>query len=120
MENNNFDNTEVIDIEFLEGVVENDIEFKRELLEIFLENANNNLIKLQKAVEENDNSGWHMTSHAFKGSAASIGAFSLAKLLEYCQKNPEVPKQEKVELLREIRAKNDLVVEFIKKEQEKV
>jgi HPt (histidine-containing phosphotransfer) domain-containing protein len=81
--------SKVIDVEFLRSIIDNDREFEKELLTIFLENANRNMVKMEEAVNSGDNNAWYMSSHAFKGASASIGAFRLSQMLEYAQKHPD-------------------------------
>jgi HPt (histidine-containing phosphotransfer) domain-containing protein len=109
--NQNFE--KAIDIEFLKNIIDNDIEFEKELFEIFLENARNNISKMEDAARDSDNNLWYMAAHAFKGAAASIGAFDLSKNLEYAQKHPEDNLVQKAEILRKIKEEFDLVRSFI-------
>ena len=62
---------------------------------------------------------WYMASHAFKGAAASIGAFDLSKILEYAQKHPEENYEQKTELLKKIKDELALVIKFINEEMTK-
>jgi HPt (histidine-containing phosphotransfer) domain-containing protein len=105
-----------IDTEFLRSVIDNDIEFERELFKIFVENANRNMSKMEDAIKETDNNSWYMASHAFKGGSASIGAFDLSKVLEHAQKNPEANPQQKTETLKKVREEFLLVLNFINEE----
>lgn len=102
-----------IDIEFLMGIVENDAEFKRELLEIFIESAQLNLNKLKDAISTNDNNSWYMAAHAFKGAATSIGAFNLSQKLEHAQKHPEENTDHKKKTLDAIEKDFNLALDFI-------
>jgi HPt (histidine-containing phosphotransfer) domain-containing protein len=115
MENNrNFRNA--IDAEFLRSIIENDVEFEKELFVIFSENVHRNMTKMEDAIKSGDNNSWYMASHAFKGAAASIGAFDLSRILEYAQKNPEENAEQKNELLKKVREELQLVLEFINEE----
>lgn len=105
-----------IDVNFLRSVIEDDREFERELFAIFTENAQRNLVKMDDAIKNSDSNAWYMASHAFKGAAASIGAFELSKALEYAQKHPEDNDDEKVEILDRIKKEFDRVLEFINSE----
>ncbi len=105
-----------IDIEFLRSVVGDDREFEKELFEIFTENAQRNIDKMEEALKSSDTNSWYMASHAFKGAAASIGAFDLSKALEYAQRHPEDVVEEKQKILAKIKAEFKLVVDFIGKE----
>ncbi len=102
-----------IDIEFLRSVIEDDIEFEKELFAIFTENAERNIAKMEEAIKKSDNNSWYMASHAFKGAAASIGAFELSRNLEYAQKHPEDNAEDKNKILLKVRAEFKLVLEFI-------
>ena len=108
-----------IDTDFLRDVVANDAEFKKELLEIFSENAAKNINKMQAAIDAEDKDAWYMASHSFKGASASIGAFDLSKKLEYAQKHPEENAEEKTRTLGEVKAELELVSQFIEKEKNK-
>lgn len=105
-----------IDIEFLRSVIEDDREFEKELFAIFTENAQRNIVKMEEAIQKVDNNSWYMASHAFKGAAASIGAFELSKSLEYAQRHPEDNMEEKVRILQKVRDEFRLVLDFINEE----
>jgi len=105
-----------IDIEFLRSVIEDDREFEKELFAIFTENAQRNIVKMEEAINKSDNNAWYMASHAFKGAAASIGAFDLSKSLEYAQKHPEDNISEKTQILQKVRDEFRLVLDFINEE----
>ncbi len=110
------DKKRAIDLEFLRNVIENDREFEKELFAIFIENAKSNLVKMDEAIKNSDNNAWYMASHAFKGAAASIGAFDLSKSLEYAQRHPEDSMEEKTQILQKIRDEFRLVIDFINEE----
>ncbi len=105
-----------IDLNFLKEIIGDDKEFENELFAIFLENAQQNLTKMQDSIKNKDNKSWYMASHAFKGAAASIGAFGLSQALEYAQKHPEDNDESKNEIIQNIKIQYDLVADFIKKQ----
>lgn len=105
-----------IDLGFLKGIIGNDPQFEKELFTIFAQNVDYNLRKMESAIVNNNNNSWYMAAHAFKGAAASIGAFVLAKMLEYAQKHPEEKAEEKTKLLQKVKEELDLVFEIIKDE----
>lgn len=105
-----------IDMEFLRSIIENDAEFEKELFVIFSENVHRNMAKMEDAIKSGDNNSWYMASHAFKGAAASIGAFDLSKILEYAQKHPEETVEQKNEVIKKIREELQLVLKFINEE----
>ncbi len=104
-----------IDREFLKSVIENDIEFEKELFSIFIENANRNFARMEETLKS-DNQGWYMASHAFKGAAASIGAFDLSKILETAQKSMEASSEVKSQILAQAKEEFKFVLEFINQE----
>jgi len=113
---NNQNRKKAIDTEFLRSIIENDIEFEKELFAIFSENAHRNITKMEDAIKSGDNNSWYMASHAFKGASASIGAFDLSKVLEHAQKNPEENAEDKNEVLKKVREEFALVLDFINEE----
>lgn len=102
-----------VDVEFLESIVDGDADFQKELFVIFVENAERNVKKMEEALKAGDNNAWYMSSHAFKGAAASIGAFDLSKVLEYAQKHPEDSEKVKTEIVDKVREELGAVLEFI-------
>ena len=105
-----------IDVAFLRSVIEDDRDFERELFAIFTENAQRNLVKMDEAIKNVDSNSWYMAAHAFKGAAASIGAFELSKALEYAQRHPEDNNEEKQKVLTRIKEEFNRVLEFINEE----
>ena len=105
--------SQVLDIDYLKSIIEDDKEFEQELFKIFIENSQKNIIKLQEAIDSEDINSWYMASHAFKGASASIGAFELAKILEYAQKNIEDSKENKIQTLDKIKNELKLVNDFL-------
>jgi HPt (histidine-containing phosphotransfer) domain-containing protein len=105
-----------IDTNFLREIVSGDKEFEKELFAIFSDNAHRNFIKMEDSIKNQDNNSWYMASHAFKGAAASIGAFGLSQLLEHAQQFPEESFEEKQLLLKKIHEEFRLVLEFINEE----
>lgn len=106
-------NKNPVDVEFLQSIVDGDLDFQKELFVIFVENAERNVKKMEDALAGNDNNAWYMSSHAFKGAAASIGAFDLSKVLEYAQKHPEDSQVVKHEIVDKVKEELGEVLEFI-------
>jgi HPt (histidine-containing phosphotransfer) domain-containing protein len=109
-------NETAIDTKFLREVVGGDKDFEKELFGIFSDNAHRNFIKMEESIKTQDNNGWYMAAHAFKGAAASIGAFGLSKLLEHAQQFPEESFEEKQDLMKKIHEEFRLVLDFINEE----
>ena len=102
-----------IDVEFLRSVIENDVEFERELFKIFIENGNRNIEKLEDSFDPSRYNFWYMAAHAFKGSSASIGAFDLSKILEDAQRSAEENADVKSKILEAVKAEFKAVCDFI-------
>ncbi|MBM3579550.1 MAG: Hpt domain-containing protein [Alphaproteobacteria bacterium] len=107
-------NNSVIDLKFLNEIIAGDFGFEKELLTIFADNAKRNFTKMEEAIKASDNNSWYMASHAFKGAAASIGAFGLARILENAQQYPENDSELKKALMKQINDELELVLEFAK------
>ena len=95
----------IIDTDFLNSIIDNDIEFRDELFLIFKESSSNNLQKMIKSLEDNDFSAWYSASHAFKGASSSIGAFDLANTLDEAQRAIDKTQQEKLSILTVVQQK---------------
>lgn len=108
--------TDPVDLKFLRSITDHDIEFERDLLKIFIASSENDIEKMENSLNDPSSNDWYNCSHSFKGSAASIGAFSLAKTLEYAQYHKDDPKEAKIKTLQEIKDKLDIVVQFLTKE----
>lgn len=105
-----------IDITYLESLIDDDPVFAEELFKIFAENVARNLEKMDGAIKATDNNSWYMACHAFKGSAASVGAFNLSKMLEIGQKNPDSTREEKSILLEGIKRESVEVIDVLNNE----
>ena len=106
-----------VDIEFLNSIIEgSDAEFKKDLHQIFSENTKRNLEKMENSLKEENNNAWYMAAHAFKGAAASIGAFTLSGILEEAQKNPESDKEIKSKIIDRVKIELESVCKIIDQE----
>lgn len=107
-----------VDLEFLRNITDHDSEFESDLLKIFIESSKNDVTKMENSIETGNNNDWYLSSHSFKGSAASIGAFTLAKTLEYAQFHKEDDKEDKLKTLADVKGKLEMVIDFLSKEFE--
>lgn len=105
-----------VDLEFLRNITDYDAEFEKDLLKIFIESSNNDINKMEGSLGDPRSNDWYLSSHSFKGSAASIGAFSLAKSLEYAQFHKDDADEEKMRMVKEIKDKLDVVIKFLTQE----
>lgn len=92
-----------IDIQKIADELDFDLEDVEMLLEVFLESANNSLVKLEEAIKINDIEGIIHTSHSIKGSAANltlINISEIAKEIEYSARETlNIDYQEKYKIL---------------------
>ena len=101
----------ILDVDFLNSIIDNDTEFRSELFIIFKDGAEKNIAKMQEALINNDPSLWYAASHAFKGSSCSIGAFALAKILGEAQNLLDEDAVKKEAFLVKIKnSYNDLIL----------
>lgn len=105
-----------VDLEFLRTVTDHDNDFEKDLLKIFIQSADNDVGKMEKSLGNPRCDDWYLSSHSFKGAAASMGAFSLAKSLEYAQFHKDDPDDKKLIILAEIKTKLKIVIDFLTKE----
>lgn len=105
-----------VDLDFLRNITDHDVDFERDLLKIFIESAQNDMKKMQESLDSPESNDWYLSSHSFKGSAASIGAFHLAKVLEYAQMHKDDTVDLKEKTLQEIRQKATQVIDFLTQE----
>ncbi len=105
-----------VDLDFLRNITDHDDEFEKDLLKIFIESSKNDLKKMEDSLGNPQSNDWYLSAHSFKGSSSSIGAFPLAKVLEYAQFHKDASDVEKIETLKEIKEKLVLVTDFLTKE----
>ena len=103
----------VIDMTFYKEITLDNLDFQQELFGLFLDSARENIRGLIDALEKNDNARWHFIAHNFKGSAATIGAFSLSGDLEYAEHNQKDNGEEKAKILQNIKEKSVKAILYI-------
>ena len=93
-----------LNLEFLNSITIGDIAFQKELLEIFLDSSGENLGRMNRALDNLDNDGWHYGSHNLKGASSSIGAFDLSHFVEYAQHHPKDSPAQKAITLEQVKS----------------
>lgn len=101
-----------IDMEFFRTVTNGNIEFEKELLEIFMDSAKSNIAKIEKALVDVDETAWAMACHALKGSSKSIGAFDLGDAVEICHRTTQ-ETEDRVRSLEEVKKQLKKIEEFM-------
>jgi CheY-like chemotaxis protein/HPt (histidine-containing phosphotransfer) domain-containing protein len=64
----------------IQEIAYGDLEFEREIIEIFLTSSEEHLVRLERAVRESDLQGARREAHALKGSSANAGAKNMQQL----------------------------------------
>ncbi len=92
-----------------------DDEAFRVVLDVFLDDAPERIEAVEKAVASGDTEAVKRAAHAFKSSAATIGALDLAAMLEGIENNGVAENMDAAaEKARALRDETDAVVEFLK------
>lgn len=104
-----------IDMEHLNEVTDNDTEFQVELFQIFQETANNCVTCLQTSCANENNDEWRARAHELKGSAANLGANTLAEFCKQAIDAENASSEEKSTLLKHIEQAYRDVKEFFQK-----
>ena len=106
---------EKVDIQFLKTATGDDAHFEKDLFNLFITTIKDSIGKIKIAIEKSDEKNWVKTVHSLKGSAAAVGAFELARLLEYGHNHPEMSKKDKEELLALVEEKLVLITDILRK-----
>jgi hypothetical protein len=104
--------TDPVSIEHLQHIFKDDNPFKEKLMSIFIRDSKKHIKNLEEAVKKSDDVAWYKISHAFSGTATSVGAFTLAREISASQNR----KIDKTEVLKKTKTELNRVVNFIKKE----
>jgi HPt (histidine-containing phosphotransfer) domain-containing protein len=104
-----------VDLDFLRNITDCDVEFEQDLLKTFIESSGNDVRKMEESIGNPHSNDWYLSSHSFKGSSASIGAFSLAKMLGEAQSQKDATDEDKIKILKNIKETLDNVIQFLSK-----
>lgn len=96
-----------VDFQRLQEIADGNVEFKRELIDVFLTQVEERMAAIENALETGDPAGIQAEAHALKGSCASAGATKLAE----CARRLEQAAKEKEPDLESL---SELVAEFNK------
>ena len=89
--------TPLIDLEQLESVSDGDLEFKRELIELFDQQTQDHLNELKEAIQNNNASAVDAAAHSLKGGASNIGAMQVCELAQEIEESGRNDNLEKLE-----------------------
>ena len=103
----------MLDQEMINALKDMGPEIFTELVELYLEEAPNQLAEVRQQFETGDYEGMAATAHSFKGSSLNLGANSLA---EICKKIELKGKKGDLKALEDLLAQLDLRFEEVQKE----
>ncbi|MCJ8330661.1 MAG: response regulator [Lentisphaeria bacterium] len=89
----NYDESEILDLKQLNSITDSDLEFGREVIDIFIENISGNFTKIDDATESKSFNIIEEVSHSLKGTSGNLGAKrvqSAAALLEESAANKDL------------------------------
>ena len=84
----------VFDMDHAREITDGDMEFLKELIEIFKGDCSERLIKISMAIKEQDFKALDETAHALKGSSGNLG---LTRVYELSYKFEKMGKAENIE-----------------------
>lgn len=70
----------VIDMDRINDAADGDVEFLRELVEVYLDDASKKVHELHQAIERSDSHQLGRTAHQLKGSSANMGAVHVSQI----------------------------------------
>ncbi len=80
-----------LNLDHLRQISEGNLDFERDLLEVFLEDSWLHLARLQEAIATPNPHQFHHSAHHLKGSSANVGAIqiqAIAQHLEHLARHP--------------------------------
>ena len=69
-----------LDFSRIQETSEGDLDFERELFEIYLEDCQERLTRLRAAIQQDDFESVHLEAHTIKGASANVGTTLLQEL----------------------------------------
>jgi len=110
----------VVDIDFLKLTSGDDLDFQKDLITLFLNNAAKNIAKMEQSLtltsNDIDSKTWYAAAHSLKGASSSVGAFPMSKMLEYAQNHHKDDSKNKIDILSDIKIELERVSKFINQE----
>lgn len=107
------DNEPPVDRSQLEVFTDGDPEEERELVVIFLQQAEEMIALLAKSIEGETCDIWKSAAHRLKGAAGNLGANRLYKLCQQAEANPQQPSVAKQALVQNIRDESIAIRHFL-------
>ncbi len=103
-----------VDLEHLGRYTGGDEAINAEVLELFVRQCAQSLIRLHALIEARDAGTWRDVLHTLKGSALGVGAFPLADAAASAETiNPENAPSQAAEALETLRSGSNMVSTFV-------
>jgi HPt (histidine-containing phosphotransfer) domain-containing protein len=103
-----------VDLEHLAQYTGGEADINAEVLEMFVHQCAQALIRLHALIEARDTRTWHEVLHTLKGSALGIGAFPLAEELATAEAiNPELAPARAASALESLKSGSNMVSTFV-------
>ncbi|MEZ5690284.1 MAG: ATP-binding protein [Rickettsiales bacterium] len=102
-----------VDIEQLTLFTDGDKEEEKVLTELFLEQSRELVELLEKSVSDQEKEVWKSAAHRFKGSSGNFGAMKLHNICKRAEANSSGDRNDKIELMIEIKSEIERVKNFM-------
>lgn len=105
---------EPVDLEHLDRYTGGEKAINAEVLELFVRQCGQSLVRLRALIEARDGKTWRDVLHTLKGSALGVGAFALAEDFASAEViDPECAPLEATAALETLRTGSDMVGRFV-------
>ncbi len=91
-----------IDLEHLQMFTDGDPDQERELIDLFMDQADENILMLQQSLDGSDNEAWKSAAHRLKGASANFGANRLCDIASEGEQSHNYSSDEKENILHSI------------------
>jgi len=103
-----------VDLEHLSLYTGGAADINAEVLELFVRQCAQALVRLHNLIEARDTKNWRDTLHTLRGSALGVGAFSLAENLAMAEAvNPALAPAAAAAALESVRSGSNMVSTFL-------
>jgi signal transduction histidine kinase/DNA-binding NarL/FixJ family response regulator len=103
-----------VNLDLLHSITNGEPKAERELIDLFVEQSDANMIDLMEQCTEGENIKWTEAAHMFKGGAAAVGAEVLAGFCYIAQKQRDVRLAERKEILEKISREYKVVKDYLR------
>lgn len=104
---------DTVDLSNMREITGGDRELELELFQTFIRCGEESLDVLTNICSDGNQPDWKEHSHSLKGEAANLGAKKLAALCQQSQESFALPKNEKLEILGQIKQEWDVVKTYL-------